>query len=180
MSTRKFFVSLQRRLLKEVEFARVGQMLKHEISKMARSQESFNKKEKEKKRLKKRQDKLLKQEERKSSGSSSMDDMIAYVDAFGNITDTPPDPSQKEKIDLDSIEISVAKKEEVEVDPIRRGKVDYFNDSKGFGFIRETESGEKYFVHINGLIDRVIEGDRVEFELEKGLKGLNAVRVKKV
>jgi len=148
---------------------------------MAKSQQSFNKKEKEKKRLKKRQEKALKKEERKNNpGESDFDSMIAYVDEDGNLTDTPPDPTKKKKIiKAESIEISIPRREDVEEDPIHKGRIDFFNDAKGFGFIKEHETNEKYFVHINGLIDDVEEGDKVTFELEKGLKGLNAVRVKK-
>jgi cold shock CspA family protein len=148
---------------------------------MAKSQDTFNKKEKEKKRLKKRQDKNLKREDRKSnSGGGDLESMLAYVDENGNLTDTPPDPSKRRKVNVNSIEISVPRREEEEIDPIRIGRIDFFNDSKGFGFIKEKDTQEKYFVHINGLLEDVKEGDNVSFELERGLKGLNAVRVKKV
>jgi cold shock CspA family protein len=148
---------------------------------MAKSQQTFSKKEKEKKRLKKRQDKQKKQAERKANSvSSSFDDMIAYVDEFGNITDTPPDPTKKEKISAESIEISIPKKEDVEVDAVRRGVVEFFNDSKGFGFIRELTTSEKYFFHINDVTEEIKENNQVSFELKQGLKGLNAVCVKKI
>ena len=63
---------------------------------MGKSQESFNKKEKEKKRLKKRQDKLARREERKANAKpTKFEDMISYVDEYGNPTDTPPDPTKK-------------------------------------------------------------------------------------
>lgn len=148
---------------------------------MARSQETFNKKEKEKKRLKKRQEKALKKEERKSNNSKGdgFDSMIAYVDENGNFSDTPPDPTKKKKIDASLIEIGIPKKEIVEEDPIKKGKIDFFNDAKGYGFIKEQDTNEKYFVHINGMIDDLGEGDKVIFELERGMKGMNAVRVKK-
>ncbi len=148
---------------------------------MAKSQQTFNKKEKEKKRLKKRQDKKQKQEKRKANPKSSgFDDMIAYVDEYGNITETPPDPTKKKKISAENIEISIPKREKEEVASIRKGRVDYFDHSKGFGFIIELETQEKYFVHVNGLTEEVKESDRVSFELEQGLKGLNAVNVKKI
>ena len=147
---------------------------------MAKSQQTFNKKEKEKKRLKKQKDKLAKREERKANPSESFDSMIAYVDENGNIVDTPPDPAAKVEIDIESIEISISKKIVEEVDPIKKGKVEFFNDSKGFGFIKETLTQEKYFVHVNGLIDAIQEGDKVQFELEQGMKGMNAVRVIKI
>ena len=150
---------------------------------MGRSQETFGKKEKEKKRLKKRKDKLLKKEERKSNSSSGndLDSMIAYTDEYGRISDTPADPvKRKKEIDSESIEISIPKQEKDQTDPIRKGKVAFFNDSKGYGFIRDILSDEKYFVHASGLLEEVLENDSVTFELEKGMKGLNAVRVQKV
>lgn len=148
---------------------------------MAKSQQTFNKQEKDKKRLKKRQDKKKKQEERKANPKSSdFDDMIAYVDEFGNISDTPPDPTKKKKINAKSIEVSTPKREHIKFDPIRKGRVDFFDHSKGFGFIMENETQERFFVHVNGLTEEVTENDKVSFELEQGMKGLNAVRVKKI
>ena len=148
---------------------------------MAGSQETFNKKDKEKKRLKKRLDKQQKLAERKAnSQGGGLENMIAYVDENGHITDTPPDPANRKKIDAGSIELGVPKREIVETNPIKKGKVEFFNSSKGFGFIKELETQEKYFVHINGLIDEIKENDMVIFEIERGFKGMNAVRVKKV
>lgn len=148
---------------------------------MAKSQQTFNKQEKEKKRLKKQQDKRQKKAERKENPKSDFDDMIAYVDEYGNITDTPPDPTKKKKvIHAKNIEIGVKKREKIEIDPIRKGKIDFFDHSKGFGFIIEHETQEKFFVHVNGLTEEVEENDKVSFELEQGMKGLNAVRVKKI
>lgn len=60
------------------------------------------------------------------------------------------------------------------------GKVKFFNETKGYGFIADENSNEEYFTHITGLIDTIKEGDLVEFELEEGKKGLNAVNVKVV
>jgi len=148
---------------------------------MAKSQDTFNKKEKEKKRLKKRQDKNLKREDRKSNSTGGdLENMLAYVDENGNLTDTPPDPSKKRKVIASSIEISVPRREEEEIDPVHKGRIEFFNDSKGYGFIKELDTQEKYFVHVNGLLQEVKEGDVVTFELERGLKGLNAIQVKKV
>jgi CspA family cold shock protein len=61
-----------------------------------------------------------------------------------------------------------------------QGTVKFFNEAKGFGFIKSTESGEEVFVHVSGLIDDIRENDNVEYELERGKKGMNAVRVKLV
>ncbi len=146
---------------------------------MAKSQQTYNKKEKEKKRLKKREDKKKKKEARKAEKEVGAGIPFAYVDHNGNLSDTPPDPNMKVKIDAESISLDY-KKEHVEVDPIRKGKVSFFDTSKGFGFITDSENQEKYFTHVSGLIDQITENDKVQFELEKGMKGLNAVRVKKI
>ncbi|WP_066217659.1 cold-shock protein [Formosa haliotis] len=61
---------------------------------------------------------------------------------------------------------------------MKNGTVKFFNESKGFGFIIEEGSNSEYFVHVSGLIDRIEEGDSVEFELKEGKKGLNAINVK--
>ena len=148
---------------------------------MAGSQQTFNKKDKEKKRLKKRLDKQQKLADRKAnSQGGGLDNMIAYVDENGHITDTPPDPANRKKIDAGSIEIAVPKREMVETPSVRNGRVEFFNHSKGFGFIKELDTQEKYFVHANSLIEEIKEGDMVTFELERGFKGMSAVRVNKV
>lgn len=148
---------------------------------MAKSQITFNKQDKEKKRLKKRLDKQQKREERKSnSPGGGFENMIAYVDENGNITDTSPDPAKKKKINANSIEVSVPKREKEEAITIRTGRVEFFNDAKGFGFIKELETQEKYFVHANGLLEDIKENDVVTFEIERGFKGMNCIRVKKV
>ncbi len=149
---------------------------------MARSQQSYNKKENEKKRKKKREDKQKKKEERKLQAKEKSSGIeFAYVDQFGNLSDTPPDPSDKIKIKAENIEISVPKmsdEDRVAFDPVRNGKVSFFDSSKGFGFIIDSENSEKYFTHVSGLIDTIEENDEVTFELEKGMKGMNAVKVK--
>ncbi|ASS48130.1 MAG: cold shock domain-containing protein [Bacteroidota bacterium] len=61
---------------------------------------------------------------------------------------------------------------------MNKGTVKFFNETKGFGFIKEEETGKEYFVHVSGLIDQVNENDEVSFELQDGKKGLNAVNVK--
>jgi len=149
---------------------------------MGRSQESFNKKEVRKKKEKKRQDKEKKRLARKDGEKkTSLDDMIAYVDENGMLTDTPPDPATKKKTKAEDIEISIPKQDDtMKADPIRRGKLTFFNDSKGYGFIRDSETQDSVFVHINEFQDDIMEGNTVSFEVEKGLKGPAAVRVKLV
>jgi len=61
---------------------------------------------------------------------------------------------------------------------MNKGIVKFFNETKGFGFIKEEGSNKEYFVHVTGLIDEIRENDVVEFELQEGKKGLNAVNVK--
>ncbi len=149
---------------------------------MGRSSETFNKKEKEKKRAQKKKEKQARKEERKanSAAGGSLDDMIAYVDENGNITDTPPDPEKmKKKVKASSIEIGVPKQvDDFDYDAERRGKVAFFNHNKGYGFIYQDGTQDKYFVHQNGVKQPIQEGDRVSFTLEKGQRGLNAINVK--
>jgi len=61
---------------------------------------------------------------------------------------------------------------------MNNGTVKFFNNAKGFGFIKDNESNKEYFVHVSGLIDEIREDDQVTFELQEGRKGLNAVNVK--
>ncbi len=63
---------------------------------------------------------------------------------------------------------------------MNKGTVKFFNESKGYGFIKNEESNEEYFVHANGLIDEIRQDDEVSFDLEEGRKGVNAVNVKLV
>ena len=143
---------------------------------------TFEKREKEKKRLQKQEEKKRRKEERKANSSSGgLDSMMAYVDENGRITSTPPDPTKvKKPIDASEIEIGVPRREHVEVAAERFGRVDFFDSSKGFGFIKEDGTQERFFVHVSGLIDEVGENDKVQFEVERGQKGMNAVRVKKM
>lgn len=150
---------------------------------MAKSKETFNKKEKEKKRLKQRQEKREKMDERKANPgkAKSLDDMMAYIDEDGNISATPPDPKKKKVFNHEDMQISVPKYEPGESeDAIRQGVVSFFNESKGFGFINDAVSGERVFVHINQLTERIGETDKVTFEIEGGPRGLSAVNVKKL
>ena len=149
---------------------------------MGRSQESFNKKEVRKKKEKKRLDKEKKRLARKEGDKKGgLDAMIAYVDENGMLTDTPPDPKAKKKTKVEDIEVSIPKQDDTyKADPIRKGKLTFWNDSKGYGFIRDSESQVSVFVHVNEFQDDIMEGNTVTFEVEKGLKGPAAVRVKLV
>ena len=149
---------------------------------MAGSKETWNKKELEKKRQKKKQDKEQKKEERKANAKEgkSFDDMIAYVDENGNLSSTPPDPLKKRIIREEDITISVPKQEARQAEAARTGVVAFFNDSKGYGFIKDSETGESVFVHLNGLIDRIKDNNKVSFEVEMSPKGPSAIKVKLV
>lgn len=146
---------------------------------MSKARENSNKGEIEKAKEKKRKEKEQRQRERKaqSKSGSNWEDMIAYVDENGNIVSTPPDPTKKKAIKEEDIQIGVPKQEHKPQDNIRKGRVTFFNDSKGYGFIRD-ENGESIFVHINSTLDKIKENDRVTYEVEMGHKGPNAVRVK--
>ena len=142
---------------------------------------SFGKRENEKKKQARRVEKQNRKEERKSSGkAASFEDMIAYVDENGVITSTPPELNpNKEEIKQEEILISTPKKENIEILTVLKGRVDYFNESKGYGFIKDLGSGEKYFFHVsNNTLTDISETDIVTFELERGLRGMNAINIR--
>jgi cold shock CspA family protein len=148
---------------------------------MGRSKETYNKKEVQKKKERKKKNKEKKRLERKetSRNGNNLDDMIAYVDEYGNITSTPPDLSQRKNIKSEDIEVSIPKNRVSETrETIRKGIVTFFNDSKGFGFIKDISTQESIFVHIRGLAEPIKENNKVVFEVERGPKGLNAINVK--
>jgi cold shock CspA family protein len=147
---------------------------------MGRSQETSNKKEIRNKREKKRKEKNEKRALKKSEGKkSSFDDMIAYVDEFGMITSSPPDPDKKTEILAENIELKVTKNNPSNApDFVRRGIITFFNKSKGYGFIRDLESNQSVFVHVNSLLEPVEENNLVVFEIGKSPKGPSALKVK--
>ncbi len=149
---------------------------------MGKSQASYAKKEKEKKRQQKKKDKEARKEERKANSLTGkpLEDMLAYVDENGNITDTPPDPGRKKNIKTDDIVISVRKNDDHKRDFTRTGLVTSFNAAKGYGFIRDDNSKESIFVHVNSLTFEIQENDKVSFQTSQTPKGLSAVEVKKL
>ena len=131
---------------------------------------SFTKRDLEKKKQEKRLAKQQKKEERKSNGTSSFEDMIA---------DTPPTPNNKpQEVDMSTIEVSTPRRTEEPIELVHEGRIEHFNVSKGYGFVKDLKNAEKYFFHISGLIDNIIENNIVTFELEKGSRGMNAVKIK--
>jgi cold shock CspA family protein len=148
---------------------------------LGRSTETFSKKEREKARTRKAKEKKEKAEDRKANGSKgkSLEDMMAYIDEHGNITSTPPDPSKKIRVNAADIQTGVAKREDVPYDTVRNGIVSFFNEAKGYGFIKDMQTQESVFVHINSLTEPLKENNLVTFETEQGPKGLSAIKVKK-
>ncbi len=141
--------------------------------------ETWNKKEREKKKKANKKEKAEKRQERKESPKDSFDDMLAYIDENGNLSDTPPDPKKMKKVKLEDIEIGVPKQEAINPeDLIRTGIVTFFNDAKGYGFIKDLETQQSVFVHINSLTEPIKENNKVNYEVEMGPKGANAVNVK--
>ena len=139
------------------------------------------KREREKLKQTKRQDKQKKKEERlhllKGLEKILFEDMLAYVDENGVLHTTPQDVKPKEEIDASQIEISVPRQSEIEEEEPMSGRVEYFTASKGYGFIKDAAGSEKYFFHITNAPAGIAEGDRVTFELERGTRGMNAVRI---
>ena len=144
-------------------------------------QETMGKKEREQKKKKKAQEKAERKNERESNNGKgkSLEDMMAYIDEHGNITSTPPDPSRKIKVNLEDIQVCVAKQEDIPFETVRNGIVSFFNEAKGYGFIKDLQTQESIFVHINALTEPIKENNAVTFEIEQGQKGLTAVKVKK-
>ena len=142
--------------------------------------ESWNKKEREKKKQKERKDKAEKMQERKENPKkNNFDDMIAYLDENGNLSSTPPDPRKRVEVKLEDIQIGVPEYvPTTEEELARKGKVTFFNNEKGFGFIKDMQSQQSLFVHANNLTAPIKENDKVSFEIEMGQRGPMAVNVK--
>lgn len=144
--------------------------------------DSWNKKEREKKKQQNKKDKEEKKQQRKEKAKDGgLDGMIAFVDENGVITSTPPDPSRKTVVNAEDIDLGVSgNKRDNEASFARTGVVTLFNDSKGYGFIRDAENGQSIFVHVTNLEDKVQERDRVSFDIGRGPKGTIAINVKLV
>jgi cold shock CspA family protein len=141
------------------------------------------KKDKEKKRLKLRQEKAEKMQDRKANAKKgkSLDEMMAYIDEDGNISSTPPDPKKIKSFRQEDMQIGIPKMEDrPQVDTTRTGVVTFFNEAKGFGFIKDAQTQESVFVHINQLTVRITEHDKVSYEVQRGPKGQSAFNVKKI
>jgi|SRR5690606_26936301 len=141
---------------------------------------SWNKKERENK---KQQHKKLKEEkklERKQNAKKgqSLEDMMMYLDENGNLSPVPPDPAKRTVINAEDIEIGIPKQSDSPEDLVRSGTVTFFNDAKGYGFIKDSRTGESIFVHVNDAQSQLSENVKVLFEVRKGPRGLQAVEVR--
>ncbi|MFT3947321.1 MAG: cold shock domain-containing protein [Agriterribacter sp.] len=144
---------------------------------------SWNKKERENKKKEERRKKEEKKQERKEQAGKgkNLDDMMAYIDENGNLTSVPPGDKKRKEISLDEIEIGVPKQKELSPEElVRKGIVTYFNSSKGFGFIEDSENAQRLFVHQSSSSQPLKEGLKVTFEIERGPRGYTAVNVSNV
>jgi cold shock CspA family protein len=145
---------------------------------MARSKETFNKKEQVKKKLQKRKEKAERREARKAGNARTFEDMLAYTDENGNIVSSPPDPAKKKVVNEKDMVIGARNSgPDIQTNTVREGRVTFFNDKKGYGFIEDSETGESIFVHYNDMTEQIGENDKVTFEVARGPRGLNAVNV---
>ncbi|MCU0417314.1 MAG: cold shock domain-containing protein [Cytophagaceae bacterium] len=147
---------------------------------MAKSRETYSKKEKEKKKLKKRQDKEEKREMRKSDNQKGQDfdSMLAYVDENGNLTSEPQDLQKKNSIPLESIVLGATVSIEPTEKVLHTGIVTFFNEQKGYGFVRDSETKESLFLHSKALLEMVRNQDKVNYFVEDSPRGPVAVEVR--
>lgn len=141
--------------------------------------DSWKKKDREQRKQKAKNNKAEKMQHRKENDKKSFDDMIAYMDENGNLSSKPPDPSKRKEIKLEDIQIGVPEYvPPSEEELTRTGKVTFFNNEKGFGFIKDMQTQESVFVHVNNLDSPIQENDRVTFQTEMGQRGPSAIKVK--
>ena len=141
--------------------------------------ESWKKKDREQKKQKAKHEKAERRQQRKENAKKSFDDMIAYLDENGNLSATPPDPRKKVEVKHEDIQIGVPEYvPPTEEELTRTGKVTFFNNAKGFGFIKDLVSQQSVFVHANNLESQIQENDKVSFQIEMGQRGPAAVKVK--
>jgi cold shock CspA family protein len=142
--------------------------------------ETWNKKERQKKKQKAKLEKAEKMKDRKDNATKkNMNDMIAYVDDDGHIVATPPDPRNKKEFKLEDIEIGVPEYvPPAEGELTHTGRITFFNQEKGFGFVKDQVTQESIFIHANNLTEPVKESDKISFEIENGPRGPVAVNAK--
>ncbi len=143
--------------------------------------DSYNKKAVRQKKAEKKKNKQQRREERKldNDKGKSWKEMIVYLDEFGQPTDIPPAEQERSEIELDDIQLGAAPVEIVEKESPTGVVQSFFND-KGYGFIKEDNTGDSIFVHINSLTESIGENDKVTYEKEKTAKGFAAINVQKI
>jgi cold shock CspA family protein len=145
--------------------------------------ETWNKKERERNKQAKKKEKLERRQEKKLApkGSHDLESMLAYVDENGDLSSKPADPKKKITINAEDIDITSNRPKEEDMEGQSQvGIVTLFKTDKGYGFIKNLDTQDSYFFHVNSLIDPVKENNKVSFEIEKGPKGLSAVNVRVV
>jgi cold shock CspA family protein len=148
---------------------------------MGRTHETSGKKEIAKKKKEKQREKAERKVQRQSNAvkAKGLEHMMAYVDENGNLTSVPPDPRRKKEIRAEDISLEASGNNSTETSSLKHGTVTFFDISKGFGFIKDNDTPNSYFVHNNDLAVPIKERDRVVFEVAKGQRGMKAIMVRK-
>lgn len=139
------------------------------------------KKEQKKRKAQAKQNKVERAEMRKKNSDKgrSLEEMYVYVDEFGNLSSVPSDPSKRKAVDLSEITFQTepTQNHPAQADSLRTGTVQYFSQSKGFGFIVDSLTGDRIFVHASELSRPVTENEQVTFEKQRNAKGFFATNV---
>jgi len=144
---------------------------------MSKPNMTISKRDREKRKQKEKKEKQERKAERKQNKAKSPDDMIAYVDEFGQLSATPP--PQRQEVNAEDIDINVPKRtSETPEERIRTGKLAFYDDAKGYGFINDLATQERIFVHSSAFLVPLRQGDRVSYEVDRGPKGFFAVNVR--
>jgi cold shock CspA family protein len=142
--------------------------------------EYFSKRDREKKKqhTRKEKDEKMRQRKEASRNGNSLADMMAYVDENGNLTSIPQDPKRKRDYSIDGIQIGVPKATDLNSNEVyEEGVVTFFNEEKGYGFIRDGRTKQSVFVHHKQLLVPIQINDKVRFLIAKGMKGPEATEV---
>ncbi len=146
--------------------------------------ETFSKRERRKKKIEKKREKEFRREERRNTVASkkTLEEMMAYVDENGNLSDTPPDPKKAHKVAADDIVIAIPKATPADPEALLTGIISYFDPAKGYGFVINEQTQERLFVHVTGLAQPNTElsmGDKVSYIATRSDRGMQAVSVTK-
>ncbi len=138
--------------------------------------DSFQKKEREKKRRKRKEDKKDKKLNKKNSDHKEPEFM--YVDHFGNLTATPPDPANQEEIELEDIQISIPKSDgSGPMSFVKKGVVKFFKAEEQYGFIKDTMTNKEYYINGKNIKGVIKDNDKVSFEITDSPRGKVATNV---